>query len=149
MFYWLVFCQTWTPIADSERRIRAFKTKCLRKLLSISHLEHETNDHYVRSKINFSMGPQEPPLASVKRRKLARFGHVTHHDSLSKTTLLQGTFEGERRRSRQRKCWMDNIKEWTALPTPELLTMASCREGWKRLSESSLMSPRRPNRLRD
>ena len=33
---------------------------------------------------------------------------------------------------------------------PELLTIASCRKDWKRISaESSLMSHRRPNRLRD
>ena len=43
------------------------------------------------------MGPQEPLLATVKRRKLAWFGHVTRHDSLPKT-ILQGTSEGGRRR---------------------------------------------------
>ena len=37
---------------------------------------------------------------------------------------------------------MDNIKEWTFLPMPELLTRASCRKDRKRISaESSLMSP--------
>ena len=50
----------------------------------------------------------------------------------------------------QRKCWMDNIKDWTSLPMPELLTTASCRKDWKRISaESPLVSPRRPNRPRD
>ena len=54
------------------------------------------------------------------------------------------------RRSLQRKCWMDNIKEWTSLPTPDLFTRASCRKHWKRISaESSLMSPRRPSWSRD
>ena len=44
-----------------------------------------------------------------------------------------------RRRGRQRKCWRDNIKGWTSLPMPELLTGASCRKVWKRISaESSL-----------
>ena len=37
-----------------------------------------------------SVGPQEPLLAIVKRRKLAWFGHVARRDSLSKT-LIQGT----------------------------------------------------------
>ena len=37
-------------------------------------------------------GFREPLLATVKRRKLAWFGHVTRHDSLSKT-VLQGTLE--------------------------------------------------------
>ena len=45
--------------------------------------------------------------------KIAWFGHVTRHDSLSKT-ILQDTLEGGRRRGRQRKCWMDNIKMWTS-----------------------------------
>ena len=128
--------------------LHAFETKCLRKLLCISFLEHKTND-WVRSKINFLVGPQEPLLATVKRRKLAWFGHVTHHNSLSKT-ILQGNLEGERRRVRQRKCWMDNITESISLPMPELLTMASCRKDWKRISAaSSLMSPRRPILSRD
>ena len=36
---------------------------------------------------------------------------------------------------------MDNIKEWTFLPVPELFKGASCRKDWKRISaESSLMS---------
>ena len=69
----------------------------------ISYLEHRTND-WVRSEINFHLGPQEPLLAW--------FGHVTRHDTLSKT-ILHGTSEGGRNRGRQRNCWMDNVKEWT------------------------------------
>ena len=84
---------------------------------------------------------QDPLLATVKRRKLARFGHVTHHDSISET-ILRGTLEGGRRRGRQRKCWMDNIKEWTSLPMSILPTRASCRKDWKRISaDSSFVSP--------
>ena len=59
--------------------------------------------------------PQEPPLATVKRRKLALFGHVTHHDGLF-TTILQDTLEGERPFVRQRKCWTDNIKDGPPCP---------------------------------
>ncbi|GFS07612.1 5-HT4 receptor [Elysia marginata] len=60
-------------------------------------------------------------LATVKRRKLAWFGHVTRHDSLSKT-ILQGTVEGKRRRGRQKKAWCDNIKEWTGMAMYELVS---------------------------
>ena len=98
----------------------------MRKLLYISYLEHKTND-WARSKINFFVGPQEPLVATIRRRKLAWFGHVTRHKSLSKT-MLQGTLEGGRHRGLQRKCWMDNIKEWTSQPKPELSTMASNRK---------------------
>ena len=81
-----------------EKRDQAFETKCLRKLLCISCLEHKTNE-WTRSKINFLVGPQEPLLVTVKRRKLAWFGHVTRHDSLFKT-ILQGILEGGQRRDR-------------------------------------------------
>ena len=39
-------------------------------------LEHKTND-WVRSKIKSLVGPQEPLLVTVKKRKLAWFRHVT------------------------------------------------------------------------
>ena len=66
-----------------------------KKFSVISYFEHKTND-WVQSKIIFLVGPREPLLATVKRRKLAGFGHVTRHDSLSKT-ILQDTLEGGRR----------------------------------------------------
>ena len=45
-------CETWTLLADSQKRIQSFETDYLRKLLRIPYLEHKTND-WVRSKINF------------------------------------------------------------------------------------------------
>ena len=113
-------------LPDSKKNIQAFKTKHLRKLLCISYLERKTNG-CVKRMFNFLLGPQEPLLATVKRWKLTWFGHIMSHDSLSKT-ILQSTLEGEWCCSWQRKCWMDNIKEWTSLPMPELFTRASCRK---------------------
>ena len=83
------------------------------------------------------------------RWKFAWFRHVTHRDSLSKA-LLRGTLEGEQCCGWQRKCWMDNTKEWTYLPMPELLTRTSCRKDWKRIAgESSLLFPQWPNWSRE
>ena len=121
-------CETWTLLADTEKRIKAFETKCLRKLLRISYREHKTND-YVRSKVMSYVGPQEPLLSTVKRRKLAWFGHVNRHDSLCKT-IMQGTVEGCRKRGRQKKNWSDNVKEWTNMAMPELLKTAANRTMW-------------------
>ena len=70
---------------------RPFETKCLRKLLLIAYFEHKTNN-WMRSKINFLVGSQEPLLAMVKRQKLAWLRPVMQLDSLSKT-ILQGTLE--------------------------------------------------------
>ena len=79
-------CETLTLLADSAKRIQVFETKCLRKLLSISCLEHKTNDG-VRDNISFHVGPHEPLLATIKRWKLAWLGHVTCRDNLSKIIL--------------------------------------------------------------
>ena len=66
----------WWAIADTKLRsslhLQAFETKCMRKLLHISYLEHKTND-WVWSKIDFLFGLQEPLPATVKRLKLAWF----------------------------------------------------------------------------
>ena len=137
-------CESWVLLADSERRIQAFETKCFRRLLRISYRERKTNE-YVRRELTSRVGPQEPLLATVKRRKLSWFAHVTRHNSLSKT-ILQGTVEGGRRRGRQRKSWSDNIKDWTEMTTPQLLMAATDRPSWRRLSASaSLSSPQRFN----
>ena len=93
--------------------IQAFETECLRKLLCVSFFEHKTNDWWLRN-ISFLEGPQQPFLATVKRRKLAWFGHVTRRESFSKS-ILQGAFEGGRHCGRQRKYWMDNVKELASL----------------------------------
>ena len=135
-------CEAWTLLAEAERRIQAFEMKCLRRLLHISYREHKTNE-YVQDTVWALVGPQEPLLATVKRRKLGWYGHMTRHDSLCKT-IMQGTIEGGRRRGRQRKAWMDNIKEWTGLTMPELLTAANDRPTWRQIARtSSLISPRR------
>ena len=45
---------------------------------------------------------------------------------------------------------MDNIKECTFLPMPELLAGTSCKKDWEKISaELSLVSIRRPNRSTD
>lgn len=135
-------CETWTMLAETERRIQTFETKCLRKLLRISYFEHKTND-YVRSMVKNLVGPQEPLLATAKRRKLAWFGHIVRHDNLSKT-IMQGTVEGRRRRGRQRKSWCDNIQDWTDKSMPDLLSIAANRQAWRRMTAASIfMSPRR------
>ena len=141
-------CETWTLMAATERKLQAFENKCMRKILQISYLEHKTNE-YVWEKIKSITCHQETIITTIKRRKMAWFGHVVRHDTLTKT-ILQGTIEGGRRRGRQRKCWLDNIKEWTGMKLHELLAAAQNRQIWRSLSfDVSMRSPQRPQRSRD
>ena len=142
-------CESWTLTADTERRIQAFEYKCYRRLLRISYKDHKTND-FVRQKVTIYAGRQEPLLATVRRRKLAWYGHVCRHDSLSKT-ILQGTVEGQRKRGRPRKSWSDNLKDWTGHNTTTLIRASEDREVWRTLTvAASTVAPRRPpTRSRD
>ena len=117
---------------------RCWMDKCLRKLLHIFYLEHNTYG-WMRNKTNYLVRPQELFLVNVRRQKFAWFRHVMCHDGLCKT-ILQSTLEDGWCCGQQRKCWMGIVKEWTFLPMPELLSRAACRKDWTRISaESSLM----------
>ena len=136
-------CESWTLAAETTRRLQAFESKSYRRLLGIPWHARKTNE-FVFAQVKTLAGPQEPLLTIVKRRKLSWFGHVTRHNGLTKT-ILQGTLEGGRRRGRQAKAWMDNIKEWTRMDSPTLIRKAEDRSGWRTLArQSSFMSPLRP-----
>ena len=141
-------CETWTVLKESEKRIQSFENKCHRKLLGISWRERKTNEH-VQEKMKSLVGQQEPLLATVKRRKLQWFGHISRHNSLAKT-IMQGTLAGQRTRGRPRKNWQHNIVQWTGLESNYLLKAASSRIEWRKISaKASLQSPQRPSRSRE
>ena len=97
-------CESWTLTAELEKKIQAFETKCFRRLLHISWTERKTKE-FVCNQVAILAGPQEPLLATVKRRKMMWFGHATRHNALA-NTILQGTLKGSRR-GRPRKSWTD------------------------------------------
>ena len=96
-----------------EKRTHAIEMRCCRRLLNISYKNHVTNEE-VHRKIQAAFGKHEEFLTSVKTRKLRWFGHILRSSGLAKT-ILQGTVPGKNRKSRQKKVWEDNIKEWTGM----------------------------------
>lgn len=75
--------------------------------------------------------------------------HGSCHDSLDKT-IIQGILQSGRYHSWQRKCWIDDAKEWMFLPMLEQFMTTSRRKDWTRISdEPSFMSPRQPSQSRD
>ena len=109
-------CESSALTADLDKRIQAFERQCYRRLLLlISWVEHNKTNEYARNQVAVLARLQEQQLAVVKRRKLSWLGHVTRHNTLSKT-ILQGTIEGGRCRGRQRKSWTEDVtKRWTRL----------------------------------
>ena len=81
-------CETWTLLADSENTIQAFETKCMRKLLRISYLEHKTN--VVHRNLFWQLSTE---TCMVQAR---------HTPQPPLQTIPQGTLEGGRHRGVQR-----------------------------------------------
>ena len=88
---YLYACESWTPTAELQRRIRAMEMRCYRKILRISYKDHVTNEE-VCAKIQQTIGPHKD-LTIVTRGKLQWYGHVSRSSGLAKTTL-QGTVKG-------------------------------------------------------
>ena len=82
------------------------------KILSISYKDHVTKQKG-HAKIQQTIRPHYDLLTIVKRHKLQWYGLVSC-SSLAKT-ISQGTVKEGRKQGRQRKRWVDNIREWTGL----------------------------------
>ena len=95
----LYACESWTLIAELQRRIQAMEMRCYRKILRILYEDHVTNEE-VRAKFQQAIGPHEDLLTTVKIRKLQWYGHVSRSSGLAKT-VLQGTVKGGAETARQ------------------------------------------------
>ena len=65
------------------------------------------------------------------RRKMTKFGHITRHDSMSKT-ILQGYVKSNRKRGTPKKNWLNDIFEYSNLPLQLLLVIAKDHYKWKK-----------------
>ena len=106
-------CESPTFTAELVKRTQAFEIRRYRRLLNISCKDQVTNED-VRRKIQAAIGKYDELLTLVKKRKLRWFGHVSRVSGLAKT-ILQDTVQGKRKKSKQKKRWKDNIKEWKGL----------------------------------
>ena len=115
-FIFLYACESWTLVAELERRMQVMEMRHYRETLRISYKDHVTNEE-VRAKIQQAIGPHEDLLTIVKRRKLQWYGHVSLSSGLAKT-ILQGTVKGEEDkadRGRGGKTTSGNGQAWSSL----------------------------------
>ena len=141
---------TGVSVIASEPQLRYAVCHCRFEMLLSSlckqtkqFLSQQIDAHRVQ--ITASYTDTAEPLYSDHSKNHFWFGHVTRHDSLSKT-ILGGNLREWANHGQQKECWMNNIKKWTSLPMPEHVTMAFGRKDRKRISaELSVTSPRRPN----
>ena len=125
---------------DILKKLQATEMRCFRKLLGISYRDHVTNDA-VRDRIRQAIGPYDDILTTVKKCKLKWFGHVSRSSGLAKM-ILQGTVQGGRRKGRQKKCWENNIAEWTGLTFCDAIREAENKIKWRERVATSVAPQR-------
>uniref|UniRef100_A0A8D9FJ87 Craniofacial development protein 2 n=1 Tax=Cacopsylla melanoneura TaxID=428564 RepID=A0A8D9FJ87_9HEMI len=124
-------CESWTLDETTSKRITSFENWCYRRMLKISWKDKVTNTEVLRriGKRKFEL------LKIVKQRKLAYAGHVMRESSgRLLTEIMDGKIDGRRAQGRQRRKWVDDIKEWTKLPTyGKVKRLAEDRVKWKEI----------------
>ena len=68
-------------------------------------------------------------VLSIKRKKLAYYGHVRRHHSLQEL-VLEGEVDGKRGRGRRRKSWTSNVSEMTKMSMAQCSVKALDRSEW-------------------
>ena len=69
-------------------------------------------------------------VASIKKKKLAYYGHVRRHYSLQKL-VLEGKVGGKSGRGRRRKSWTGNVSEMTKMSMAQCSVKALDRREWR------------------
>jgi len=141
-------CESWTVSGEMEKKIEAFELRCFRKVLNVSHKEHQTNVS-IRAEMEAAIGKHEHLLSTIRRRKMRWFGHINRSHSLA-DTILQVAVDGVRDRGRPRTSWLGNIVKWTGKTVREIHAASHNRKEWRDIIfTSSQAAPPRLIRTRD
>ena len=110
--------ESWTIRKEEREKTDALELWCWRKLVKISWMD-KINNANVLAQIQ----PVISLEGKVNKQKLSYFVHIMRSkDSLEKSVLV-GKCEGKREKGRQRKRWLDNLKEVTGKDLKELKEM--------------------------
>src|ERR1700733_12711757 len=110
-----------------------------RRMLKVSWTERRTNESILQEighlRGSLTLGQR------AERQKLMFFGHVMRADGMEKEMML-ACGEGERRRGRPRKRWMEEIYEKTKMNLEELREATRDRDAWRKTIKAVARIPR-------
>src|ERR1043165_4110194 len=130
--------ETWTLKETHKQRLRVFEMACLRRIEGVTRRDKIRNKE-IHNRLNI----QYDIVNRIQNRRLRYFGHVTRmgNDRYPKIAL-NGYVHGKRKRGRQKKRWMDVIKQdcrEMGLTIQEATHRAYNREGWRSSIKERLM----------
>ena len=140
-FIWSVLLyasETWTLTSTLEKRLEAVEMWMYRRITRTSWKDKKTNKEVIDQ-----LGLKETSIVkTIKKRKLAYYGHIRRHDTLQRK-ILEGKIEGKRGRGRRRKSWIENIEETTGQKINECCEIARDRDRWRSMA-SNLLKEKEP-----
>ena len=134
----LYACETWTLKKTDVTKLNAFEMKCYRRLLNIRWFHRISNDE-VWQRVSMEDSTKKNIVQTVMQRKLRFFGHICRMPDhrLIKTTIF-GIIEGNNKRGRPKREWLDDIKEWCQKSVWQTKTIAMDRDKWRKFVDASI-----------
>ena len=121
--------ETWTIKKRDKDRLLAFEMKCYRRILNI-RWQQKIKNTTIRERINNKTNIMQILI----RRKMNFFGHICRmKDNRLVKKIMLGTMEGENRRGRPRREWLDDIEEWGNAELHTLTRATQDRERWRQI----------------
>ena len=106
----------------------------IRRMLRISWIDRVTNEDVLKKAgINRSL------MTIIRKRQLSFLGHVYRKDNIERVALT-GRIEGKRSRGRQRKTYLQSLKDRTTegvMSMTNFLRMAERKDDWRHMIAKS------------
>jgi hypothetical protein len=130
----LYACETWTLREKDKDSLLAFEMKCYRRILHIRWQQRITNEE-VRRRV----GNTRSIVQLIMERKLNLFGHICRmEDNRLVKCVVFGIMDGQTRRGRPSREWLDDIREWCQMDIHTLSRMARDRAQWRSIVRQAL-----------
>lgn len=125
----LYSAETWNTTAQEEKRLAAFHTRCLRRILGVSWRDHVSNAEI------FQRTGQTSLINILRQKRLTWLGHVSRMaDTRLPRRLLLWEPRGRRRPGRQRMRWRDAVSrdlQDSGVSFHEAMVAAQDRKAWR------------------
>src|SRR6218665_1153638 len=99
--------ETWTMKEKQKQRLRVFEIACLRKIEGVMRRDRIRNEE-IFNRLNIRIGI----IDRIRNKRLRYFGHLNRMKNKRYTKIAyNGYVHGARKRGRQKKRWIDMIRE--------------------------------------